>query len=158
MNNRKQHSDEIFEAMSRIYRSFQHGYSPLMMKHQWGAGTFRTLLELASQDQGASVKELAEAAGITSGAMSQMVEHLHGKGLVERLEDPTDRRVVRVRMTKVAKEKLGGFKKSQNERLTKVFEDLSDAEIEKLAELISRLKLEEGGWGRLRGRHMWGKS
>ncbi|HSX48584.1 MAG TPA: MarR family transcriptional regulator [Candidatus Nanoarchaeia archaeon] len=153
---RSEKSRQVFEAIGRLHRSFQLGYGPLMVKHRWGSATFRTLLELASQETGASVKELAEAANITSGAMSQVIEQLHKHDLIERLEDASDRRIVRIRLTKKAKDRLLDFKKSQANRLIKVFEDLSDEEIEKLSELVSRLKLEEKGdwtgWGHWRGK------
>ena len=46
-----------------------------------------------------SLGELAEALDITGATMSGLVDRLSRRGLVERLQDVTDRRVVRVRLT-----------------------------------------------------------
>lgn len=46
-----------------------------------------------------SVKELGEQLGLSLAAMSRAAEELVQRGLVDRTEDPTDRRIKRLRLT-----------------------------------------------------------
>jgi len=54
-------------------------------------------LEMDGQER--SVKALAESMGVSLPAMSRAVDGLFERGFVERDEDPTDRRMKRVRLT-----------------------------------------------------------
>ncbi len=54
-------------------------------------------LELDGEER--SVKALAESLGVSLPAMSRAVDGLFERGLVEREEDPADRRMKRVRLT-----------------------------------------------------------
>lgn len=48
--------------------------------------------------------QLGEAAMLTSGAMTNRIDRLESKGLVERIPDPTDRRGTLIRMTPSGRE------------------------------------------------------
>jgi DNA-binding MarR family transcriptional regulator len=49
--------------------------------------------------EGSTVAAMAQRAGITAQAMVQVVDDLQAKGYVERVADPTDRRIKVVRLT-----------------------------------------------------------
>jgi DNA-binding MarR family transcriptional regulator len=51
-----------------------------------------------------SVKALADSLGVSLAAMSRAVDGLYERGLVEREEDPADRRMKRVRLTGAGRE------------------------------------------------------
>ena len=80
------------------------------------AGTFKTIaeldlsftqlkalcaLEMDGEDR--SVKALGESLGMSLPAMSRAVDGLFERGFVERDEDPTDRRMKRVRLTEAGR-------------------------------------------------------
>ena len=50
-----------------------------------------------------TIGALAVAEGVTAPTMTRLVAAMAGDGLVERLEDPADRRVVRVRATELGR-------------------------------------------------------
>jgi DNA-binding MarR family transcriptional regulator len=106
-------------------------------------GTFNAIAELdlsftqikvlcAMETQGAerSVKALAEVLGVSLPAMSRAVDGLFERGLVEREEDPSDRRMKRVRLTDAGRD---------------VPRALNDGRLSALAELIGSLEDEEAG-------------
>jgi DNA-binding MarR family transcriptional regulator len=59
----------------------------------------KTLCALEEDGRERSVKALAETLGVSLAAMSRAVDGLFERGLVERDEDPSDRRMKRVRLT-----------------------------------------------------------
>jgi DNA-binding MarR family transcriptional regulator len=61
---------------------------------------FKTLMLLAHEPEALSVKDVSDRLGISFPAASRAVEPLVQRGIVERTEDPVDRRVKRVRTTK----------------------------------------------------------
>jgi DNA-binding MarR family transcriptional regulator len=61
---------------------------------------FKTLMLLAHDPDQLSVKDVSDRLGISFPATSRAVEPLVQRGIVERTEDPLDRRVKRVRTTK----------------------------------------------------------
>lgn len=60
---------------------------------------FKALMLLAHEPTALSVKDVSERLGISFPAASRAVEPLVKRGIVERAEDPVDRRVKRVRTT-----------------------------------------------------------
>lgn len=57
-----------------------------------------TLFHLNHQGQ-AGVSDLGQALGVSSAAASQMLDRLVEEGLIERVEDPQDRRMKRITLT-----------------------------------------------------------
>jgi DNA-binding MarR family transcriptional regulator len=85
-----------------------------------------------------SVKELAEVLSVTSGAVTQFVDALVEKGLVRREEDHDDRRLLRIKLTEYAHNNFKEFKKDYFESVSRVFDSLSDEEIQQLTGLLMK--------------------
>lgn len=100
----------------------------------------RLLFAIASKKEaGISVKELAEKTGVTPGAITQFVDALVEKQLVKRREDPNDRRIVRLTLTKTAKDQFGKLRKDFLSSATRMFTILTDDEIETLIGLLAKV-------------------
>ena len=97
------------------------------------------LFSIGNKKEGISVKELAEGAGVTSGAITQFVDTLVEKGLVMREGDPNDRRIVRLKLTELAKNQFEKFRQAHLASFCRVFEVLNDDEIKQLTALISKI-------------------
>jgi DNA-binding MarR family transcriptional regulator len=89
--------------------------------------------------EGMSVKELAELSHITPGAVTQFVDGLVQKGLVAREGDPSDRRIVRLKLTELAKKQFEKFRKEHLASMSRVFEALNDDEIKQLIALFDKI-------------------
>jgi DNA-binding MarR family transcriptional regulator len=88
---------------------------------------------------GARVTTMAEAAGMTKQAMTELVDHLERHGYVERAPDPTDRRAKLVRLTEKGFAAVvvaeGGFRTAERE-FQRI---LGDADYATLRSLLVRL-------------------
>lgn len=64
----------------------------------------RALFAVGAAEDSQSVHEIAESIGLSLAATGRTVDHLVRLGLVDRREDPADRRVKRISMTAAGKE------------------------------------------------------
>jgi DNA-binding MarR family transcriptional regulator len=98
------------------------------------------LFEIAGRKEaGISVKELAERSSVTPGAITQFVDALVEIGLVAREGDPSDRRIVILKLTELAKNQFEKFRKENLASMYKIFDVLSDDEIKQLIKLFTKL-------------------
>jgi len=91
------------------------------------------------KEEGISVKELAESSSVTPGAITQFVDALVERGLVAREGDPSDRRVVRLKLTELAKNQFEKFRREHLASMYKIFDVLNDDEIKQLIKLFTKL-------------------
>jgi MarR family 2-MHQ and catechol resistance regulon transcriptional repressor len=101
---------------------------------------FDLLWRLAHNKEGISVKDLAASMNMTSGAVTQLLDTLSEKGLVERVEGVSDRRVVLVKLAPDAKSRFRRLRHCHFENMATIFDPLSDKEMEQLLKLLQKLK------------------
>lgn len=127
----------LVQQMMSVMRHVRHGHPlnvPMLSPPQ-----MQLLFSIGHKNEGISVKELAEDASVTPGAITQFVDALVEKGLVMREGDPVDRRIVRLKLTKLAMDQSEKFRKAHLASFYRVFEVLSDDEIKQLTALISKI-------------------
>jgi DNA-binding MarR family transcriptional regulator len=96
----------------------------------------KALSQLKGRADELSMKDIAEGLGLSVAATSRAIDGLCKRGLVDRDEDPLDRRVKRVRLTSRgdrAMEKLAAIRVATLERLV---EKLSDDQREDLVSAL----------------------
>lgn len=93
-----------------LHRSSGDAFGPIY-RSGLSFGQAKTLLLLAAEDseQPLTVGEAAELLGVSMSCASRSVDGLAGAGLVERSEDPEDRRVRRLRLTPAGEDLALGF-------------------------------------------------
>lgn len=132
-NNRQELVQQFFETLTTMNRLLGDTRTPYK-----GTGERRKrerrqpqteLLYILSRTKDMTIKDIAAAMYITSSAATQMVENLVGQGLLERIDDPNDRRVVKVRLTPAGKKQFGAFKKTHIHRLDGILKNLSNEEM-----------------------------
>ena len=84
---------------------------------------------------------LAELTGLTTGAVTGVIDRLEKGGFVRREVDPADRRKVIVvpDAGRVDRDLFPHFPSLQRARAATFYDDFSDAELERIAEFFSRL-------------------
>ena len=97
-----------------------------------------TLFHLNKQEK-TGVTDLGEHLGVTSAAASQMLERLVQQGLIERSEDPDDRRVKKIVLTKKGCQLLEEGLQARQDWLTDLAKNLSEAEKEQVTSALSLL-------------------
>lgn len=103
------------------------------------AAQAEALLLLREHPQGITMHQLAEAHAATPSSATQMVDRLVRLGLVERLREEDDRRLVRVRLSKEAEERFREVMAARLRVVESIAMRLSDTELETLVGLLERL-------------------
>ncbi len=99
---------------------------------------FNILMQLHYQ-RACGVSDISARMDITSAAASQLVEKLVQAGLLERAEDPTDRRVKQLRLTAQGRDLVEAALSARYRWVDELAENLEPAEREKLAEAMQIL-------------------
>nr|WP_245363133.1 MarR family transcriptional regulator [Cohnella thailandensis] len=84
---------------------------------------------------------LSNILGVTSGGMTVISDKLVKQKLVERVSDPSDRRVVKLEITEEGKRLLASIQEKRVELMEKMFSSLSDEEVQQLLSIYRKLLL-----------------
>jgi DNA-binding MarR family transcriptional regulator len=136
--NREDLIQTLTQKMTSIMRHVRHPEPPpepaLSPPH------VHLLFTIASKKAEAmSMTELADLSHITPGAVTQFVDGLVERGLVVREGDTSDRRIVRLKLTELAKNQFEKFRKEHLASMAKIFEALDDDEIKQLIALFNKI-------------------
>ena len=95
-------SDQFISGFHDWMEIFTHhsmrGYMHYAREKGLSRSMIGTLFHLSHRDH-AGVTDLGEHLGVSSAAASQMLEHLVAEGLIQRIEDPDDRRMKKLSLT-----------------------------------------------------------
>lgn len=86
-----------------------------------------------------SPSALCQSSMLTSGAMTNRLDHLEAEGLIERRPDAADRRVVNVRLTSKGKKTIDEASEIRFDQANQALEPLSEPERETLIKLLRKL-------------------
>jgi DNA-binding MarR family transcriptional regulator len=128
----------LMERLGTVMRGMHGGQGFKCGGFAVGMPHVRILFRLANKPEGVSVKEMAEAMAVTSGAVTQFIDSLVEKGLVRREEDRDDRRLLRIKLTEYANDNIMEFKKDYFASVSRVFNSLSDDEVLQLTGLLMK--------------------
>ena len=76
------------------------------------------------------MRVLSERMDVSQASATGIVDRMEQRGLVERRRDDGDRRVVRVALTDVGRDTMGGFAAERREHLAKVLDELTEEELD----------------------------
>lgn len=127
----------LIQRMMSIMRHLHHDSIP--SEPPLSPPQVHLLFSIASKQEGISVKDLAERTSVTPGAITQFVDGLVEMGLVMREGDPNDRRIVRLKLTELAKSQFEHFRKDYLTSASRVFDVLSNDEIKQLITLFDKI-------------------
>ena len=103
------------------------------------ASQLEALMLLHASRAGLSMHELAEAQSITPSSATQLVDRLVRMGLVERLREDEDRRLVRVQLSDSARQRFEDMVRLHLRSLAALTETLLDEELRTLVGLLARI-------------------
>lgn len=101
----------------------------------------RLLFSIGRKTDGLSVTELAELTGVTPGAITQFVDTLVDKNLVVREGDANDRRIVKLKLTSMARSQFENFKKEHLASVTRIFKPLSNEELQLFINILMKIDI-----------------
>lgn len=131
------------EAMTalRIASRLTHGLMDRWAeKHGLSEGRLHVLWALrSSPERQLPLGELADQLEVTPRNVTGLIDHLERDGLVERLDDPADRRLTYARLTTSGAKRLEGMREQGLEWQLKMATGLSAEELEQLRHACLRL-------------------
>jgi len=132
--------DELGGAFRRVWRSFGslRGRDTHLRAGELSHAQFELLLALRERGE-LSAGELATAARMAPGTVTQMLEHLAGSGHVERARSRSDRRVVVSRLTAQGLSKTDAKRAAWRERWEAALEGLDVEQLRAATEVLERL-------------------
>ena len=138
--------DEVFGVTERnlVEHNISHGRFSVLMLLWRGANpdAARPGAEVCSCGSPATPAELAEAAGVTRATMTGLVDTLERDGYVTRQPDPTDRRMMAVRLTARGEKFLHQFLPVHFKSIGAIMRTLSESERKTLVRLLGKVQLQ----------------
>jgi MarR family transcriptional regulator, organic hydroperoxide resistance regulator len=125
--------------MIRTYDSMQGEVAAELQKHGLTLPQFEMLSTLAISSC-TNQQELAERLQVTKGNLVGLIDRLGERGWVERVPDPEDRRVNKVRLTPGGKEILDRVYPDQLKAVEVMMTKLSLSEVDSLRSLLKKLE------------------
>jgi DNA-binding MarR family transcriptional regulator len=138
-NTRKELLQSLAEKMASVMRRVHKGQGFKFCEFVLRPPQVRILFFIAGQHEEVAVKDLVEMLNVTPGAVTQFVDALVKMDLVRREEDSKDRRIIRIKLTELARSKLEEFRKGYLASASRVFDILSDAEIKEMVRLLDKV-------------------
>lgn len=92
-----------------------------------------------ASDLGLKVSEISRFLGLTPPTVTQLINSLEAKQMVERQADPSDRRVVRIKLTEQGKIITRRARDHMDATLNRMVEYLGEEESNQLAELLLKV-------------------
>lgn len=135
----------VTEAYLHVLRTgtiLHHNVERRLSKLGLSYGRFLVLTLLSKEEGPVPVCKLAELAGVTTPTVSAVLSGLVRDGLVRRIEDQADRRVVRIELLPSAQKILDDVLPMLFENHHNVMGDFSKEELKTLVGLLSKVRLD----------------
>lgn len=101
---------------------------------------FDLMAQLERHREGLRMNELSRLLMVTGGNVTAIVDQLEGEGLVERLDEPADRRAFRIRLTRSGEKAFADMARAHEGWVVEMLSGLTRREHEELLRLLAKLK------------------
>ncbi len=101
---------------------------------------FDLMSQLWRYPEGLKMNELSQHLMVTGGNITGIVDPLEKEGLVERADDPADRRAFRVRLTRSGRKAFADMARAHEEWVVELLAGLSRREHAELYRLLAKVK------------------
>lgn len=142
-SNREAIVDEFGTAI-RAYQTSNDNWDQAMADRAGINRTDARCVDLIDQAGGMTAGELAKAAGLTTGAVTAVVDRLERAGLARRVRDDADRRRVRIEVTDKVWQTVEPLMRPYLRDAGAILDDFSAGELARFAELLRRVTEVQG--------------
>ena len=101
---------------------------------------FDLMAQLERYREGLKMNELSRLLMVTGGNVTAIVDQLEKEGLVERLDEPDDRRAFRIRFTRSGHKAFAEMAREHEQWVVELLGGLSRREQEELLKLLAKVK------------------
>lgn len=137
MLNRSKVIEGLIQDMHAMRHKLMVGYTA--KKHMVITPSQGFVLRFVAKNDSANVKAVTQALNISSSAATQLVEGLVEKGYLVRHDNPNDRRISNLSLSEKAKKLFKEFKEQGLQKMTEVFDALTDEELSQYAALNRKI-------------------
>jgi DNA-binding MarR family transcriptional regulator len=134
--------EETIAEGGKVFRAYQtsnDNFDQAIADHLGMDRTAMRCVDLIDQAGGMTAGELARAAGLTTGAVTAVVDRLERAGLARRVADPADRRRVRIEVTPRLWELTGPLMMPFIDESQAILDDYSTEELERFSDFLQRV-------------------
>jgi DNA-binding MarR family transcriptional regulator len=134
--------EAIIDEGGKVFRAYQTSNDNFDQAIADRLGMNRTdmrCVDLIDQAGGMTAGELARAAGLTTGAVTAVIDRLERAGMARRVADPADRRRVRIEVTPKLWELTGPLMSPFIGESQAILDDYSTEELERFSEFLRRV-------------------
>jgi DNA-binding MarR family transcriptional regulator len=101
---------------------------------------FDLMAQLERHVEGLKMNELSRLLMVTGGNVTAIVDQLEKEGLVERLEEPADRRAFCIRLTRAGERSFAEMARAHEEWVVELLAGMSRREQDELLKLLAKMK------------------
>ena len=101
---------------------------------------FDLMAQLERHPEGLKMNELSRLLMVTGGNVTAIVDQLEKEGLVERLDEPDDRRAFRIRLTRVGEKTFADMARAHEDWVVELLSGLTKREQDDLLKLLAKVK------------------
>jgi DNA-binding MarR family transcriptional regulator len=101
---------------------------------------FDLMAQLERHPEGLKMNELSRLLMVTGGNVTAIVDQLEKEGLVERLDEPDDRRAFRIRLTKTGEKTFADMARAHEDWVVELLAGLTRREHDELLRLLAKVK------------------
>ena len=101
---------------------------------------FDLMAQLERHADGLKMGELSRLLMVTGGNVTAIVDQLEKEGLVERLDEPDDRRAFRIRLTRAGEKTFTDMARAHEDWVVELISGLTKREQDELLKLLAKVK------------------
>jgi len=101
---------------------------------------FDLMAQLERHAEGLKMSELSRLPMVTGGNVTAIVDQLEKEGLVERLEEPADRRAFRISLTRAGEKSFAEMARAHEAWVVELLAGMSRRDQDELLKLLAKLK------------------
>ena len=101
---------------------------------------FDLMAQLERRPGGLKMNELSRLLMVTGGNVTAIVDQLEKEGLVERLDEPDDRRAFRIRLTETGEKSFADMARAHEDWVVELLAGLTRREHDELLRLLAKVK------------------
>ena len=101
---------------------------------------FDLMAQLERHPEGLKMNELSRLLMVTSGNVTVIVDQLEKEGLVERVDEPADRRAFRIHLTRAGEKSFAEMARAHEEWVVELLAGLTRREHDELLRLLAKAK------------------
>ena len=131
---------QTFLTLLRVASDVIENLDACLARHDLLQGRWWVLILLMREENlSASPSVLADKAGVTRATMTGLLDSLERTGLIERIPNPDDRRMLNVRLTEKGQQRLDDVMPDYYSRVSRVMKELSEPDRALLMEMLQKV-------------------